>query len=269
MSITGFFATHPVFTRDEFLAAHASISPGGGPRAPDKALSYHLATGRLLRVKRGLYTVVPPGHTAETFRPDAYLVASRFADDAVVGYHTALELHGLAQSVLRRLTFCTARDVRPVTFQGLTFAGVRPPGSVGAADGAATHVMTVNRQGLDVRLTDLERTVVDVLDRLETSGGWDEVTRSLAHVRVLDARAATDYALWLGRAATAAKLGLFLHQRQDDLFVDQAVLDALTEARPRRTHRVERGHRGPYRTVPRWRLSVPEAMYDPAWAELQ
>ncbi len=271
-SPAAFFDTHPVFTRSEFAAAHpaaANSEQGRSGRAVEKALAYHESTGRLVRVKRGLYAVVGRGRSPAGFRADAFLVASRFAPDAVLAYHTALQLHGLAQSALRRFTVCTRNDVREVAFQGVVYAGVRPPRASGDREGTEVHVTTVNRQGLDVRVTDLERTVVDVLDRLEVSGGWEEVMRSLEHVRVLDAPAAAAYALRLGRAATAAKLGLLLDAHRDELLVEDEVLADLADALPRAVHRVERRHAGPFRTVPRWRLAVPAPLFDPTWEELR
>lgn len=205
---------------------------------------------------------------SERFRVDPYPVAGRLADDGVLAFHTALELHGVAQSVLRTLTVYTQADVRPTEFQGVRYQPVKPRASLPAEEALSAHRMVMNRQGLDLRVTDLERTVVDCLDRLELCGGWEEVQRSLTHVRVLDCSAAVAYALQLGKASVAAKLGLFLHARRDDLFVEDADLDRLTAALPASVLRVERHHPGPYRTVPRWRLSIPEAAFDPVWAEL-
>jgi len=43
-------------------------------------------------------------------------------------------------------------------------------------------IQNVDRMGLDIRVTSLERTLVDVLDRPGISGGWEEVWRSLEMV---------------------------------------------------------------------------------------
>jgi hypothetical protein len=85
---------------------------------------------------------------------------------------------------------------------------------------------------------------------------------------VLDAPAVSGYALRLGRASTAAKLGLFLQSHREELSVDSSVLQELTAALPRRTHRVDRRHPGPFQSIPRWRLSVPEVFFDAVWADL-
>ena len=41
------------------------------------------------------------------------------------------------------------------------------------------NVEQSNRAGVVVRVTNLERTLVDVLDRPETTGSWEEIWRSL------------------------------------------------------------------------------------------
>jgi predicted transcriptional regulator of viral defense system len=269
VSTSSFFATHPVFTRDEFADSHSGTSRALVSRAVDKALSYHVGQGHLVRVRQRLYAVVPPGQSADECAIDALLVASRLAPDAVLGYHTALAAHGLAQSVLRRHTACTQHEVRRTVFRGDTYEGVAFPRALRQAGATHRQVMTMNRLGLDLRVTDVERTVVDVLDRLHDSGGWEEVMRSLEHVRVLDAASAAAYALVLGRASTLAKLGLFLDAHREALFVEDPVLDELRAGLPKRIYRVERGHAGPFRSVPRWRLSVPAALFDPAWEPLR
>lgn len=48
-------------------------------------------SGRLVRVRRGLYAAVPLGQAPETVQPDPFLLASRMTSDSALAYHTALE----------------------------------------------------------------------------------------------------------------------------------------------------------------------------------
>ena len=86
-----FFARNPVFTAADFAAAGADR----GKRGNESLLAHHVATGRLMRIRRGLYAVVPDGIQPEKFIVDPYLVASKIAPDSVIGYHSALAFHGL------------------------------------------------------------------------------------------------------------------------------------------------------------------------------
>ncbi len=89
----------------------------------------------------------------------------------MLAYHTALELHGVAYSAFGQLTYVTSQKNKVFEFQGGWFQAVTSPLALG--------VQVINRQGLDIQVTGLARTFVDVLDRVELSGGWEEVCRSI------------------------------------------------------------------------------------------
>ncbi|MCX5855866.1 MAG: type IV toxin-antitoxin system AbiEi family antitoxin domain-containing protein, partial [Deltaproteobacteria bacterium] len=162
MKLENFFRRHPVFTGEEMTAFLASEGPRNS-RTQEALLVYHVKTGRLVRVRRGLYAVVPPGASAETYPVDPFLLASRMTKDAVLAYHTAMEFHGKAYSVYEHFTYLAAAPSRPVTYRSNQFKGVGFSKSLSLKDGAHFDVVKTDRSGLEVRVTGLERTFVDVL----------------------------------------------------------------------------------------------------------
>lgn len=72
----------------------------------------------------------------------------------------------------------------------------------------------MDRAGLSVRVTSLERTLVDVLVRPDLGGGWEEIWRSLEMVEFFDLDVVIDYTLLFENATTAAKVGFFLELRR-------------------------------------------------------
>lgn len=104
MNIERFFYTHPVFRQDEFVAWKAQHSHAREDSIRN-ILHYHCKTGRLINLRRGLYAVVPPNTSAADHSIDVYLLAGRIADDSVLAYHTALEIHGIAYSVFNQMHF--------------------------------------------------------------------------------------------------------------------------------------------------------------------
>jgi len=123
--VVDFFASHPVFSRDEFVHF---LKQRGAPsvETANFHLKRYLAAGRIGRIKRGVYFSAGPGETADRAPLDFLLVASRLAPDAVLAYHTALEAHGYAQSLFERLYFLTTSKTKPVTFRGRHFVPVLP-----------------------------------------------------------------------------------------------------------------------------------------------
>ena len=54
MTPKAFFANHPVFTFEEFRAAHQT-SGERSPQTTHSVLKQHVATGRLNNIRRGVY----------------------------------------------------------------------------------------------------------------------------------------------------------------------------------------------------------------------
>ncbi len=204
-----YLATHPVFRFEDFASAHRK-GDARKPTASKAVLQQHLRAGHLLHVRRGLYAVVPRGTSAEKLQVDPFLLASRAAPDAMIAYHAALQLHGRAHSLSRRVTYLTCTRAKPFEFRGAEFIPVPVPPSLRRLPDLGGGFVEVSRNGLAVRVTTLERTLVDVLAAPRHGGGWEEIWRSLESVEFFDVDAVTDYALKLGSAVTVAKVGFFL-----------------------------------------------------------
>jgi predicted transcriptional regulator of viral defense system len=262
-----FFAEHPVFTTaavSQFLAKNGSEN-----RWTRKALlAHHQKQGRILRVRQGLYAVVPFGAEPAKFEPDAFLVAACATEDGVLAYHTALELYGRAHTVFAQFHFLTRHFCRPFEFRGKRFLGLPPPKSVGGSGQPTGGVRQVDRAGLTIRVTSLERTLVDVLDRPDLGGGWEEIWSSLETIEYFDLEEVITYTRLLANATTAAKVGFFLEQNRDRLSVSDAHLEPLRQLRPKNPTYLERGGKGHGSLIKAWNLIVPDAVQSRAWQEV-
>jgi predicted transcriptional regulator of viral defense system len=266
MKLDAFFARHPVFTSDEVRAYLEEIGTGN-PNTLRNLLAYHSAQGRIARVRRGVYVVVPPGVEAGSVAVDPFLVASRLAPDATIAYHSALELAGVAYTLYSTVWFLTSSHTRPVEFGGQSYRGVSYPKSLVEKRAEQFAVRTVDRSGLAVRVTSLERTLVDVLDRPDLAGGWEEAWRSLESIEYLDLDIVTEYCRFLGNATTAAKVGLFLELHREPLMVSDTVLVELESLRPAGPHYVFDARGRESRFTSRWNLQVPASLLGRGWEE--
>ena len=265
MRLTDFFSTHPVFTADEF-ADFLSGRGSANPWTRKALLAHHRSQGHILRVRRGLYAVVPPGMTPEDSPVDPFLLAAKAASDAVLAYHTALEFHGRAYSLTNRILYLTSQTVRPWAFRLYRLKGVAIPKRLLDARRQDYGIVSRERAGMPVAVTSLERTLVDVLDRPSLGGGWEEIWRSLESVEFFDLRQVVEYALMLGNATTVAKVGFYLEQHRETLMVEDAHLAPLRKLIPREPHYMAREERGSGRLLDAWNLVVPVAVIERAWA---
>jgi predicted transcriptional regulator of viral defense system len=178
-----FLSAHPVFTRAEFAAAFGH--PAGGANVTS-LLRHHLRAGNIKRVSREVFAAVAAHLAAERMVIDRFAAASKLRSDGVLGFHSALELHGIAYSEFNEVQLISAGRTERVDLPFGACRFVTPPKALAAAGQADYLTVTMDRQGVAVRVTAVERTVVDILHRPELAGGAEEVLKSLDLVRYLD-----------------------------------------------------------------------------------
>lgn len=264
MKLQNLYARRPVLTLGE-LQAYLDEGYSRNKRSRETLVAYHLREGHLLQIRRGLYAVVPPGTAPQDCPVDPYLVAAKSSDDAVLAYHTALEVHGKGHSVFEQFFYQSSKALRPWTFRTYRFECVLFPKPLRATGKETFATMTIDRSGLEVRVTSLERTLVDLLDRPDLGGGWEEIWRSLESIEYFDLDLVIRYVQLLGKKTTAAKVGYYLQQHTEPLMVEDRHLEPLRELRPKQPHYLHRGQSG--RLVSDWNLVVPRSLAERAWEE--
>lgn len=265
MKAKNFFEQHPVFTTSEFTEYLGSKdNPNKSTR--DNLLAYHVKNGSLVRVKQGLYAVVPSGMTATDCLVDPYLLASKMAEDAVLAYHTALDFHSKSYSVFNKFLYLTKRSVKDVSFRIYQFIPVRTPKSLLDKRRSDFGVIKSERNGMEIRVTSLERTLVDLFDKPDLGGGWEEIWRSLESVEFYNINEIVEYALLLGKASTIAEVGYFLERNEERFFVNTSDLEALKNEIPKQPHYMDKKLKGSL--VKQWNLIVPDKIHAQTWSEV-
>jgi predicted transcriptional regulator of viral defense system len=224
-----FFSAHPVFTRAEYAAA---VGRRTGDKVVTTMLGQHLRAGNIRRVARGVFASVPKHADARTWVVDRFLAASRLRPGAVVAYHAALDLHGCAYTEGHEVQLIARGEPGLFDASGLACRFIRPPRGFAPPDG----VIKLDRLGLHVAVTSIERTIVDLFDRYDLAGGAEELLNSLDLVARVDTTALVRYARALGNATAAGALGSWLERNQKRLGVADRVLDQfhkLAPAQPR------------------------------------
>jgi predicted transcriptional regulator of viral defense system len=259
MKLDTFFAKNMVFTVEE-IDVYLHSQDRDNQQTREALLAYHIKRGRIVRIRRGLYATIPSGGSADTFPVDPLLVASRLTDDAALAYHTALEFHGIAQSLYSVHTVLSSkRFVRNVMFQGTEYKAIRTSTALRRSGQENVGVETRERASLPVRVTGFERTLVDCLDRPDLAGGWEEVWRSFQDAGHLDSALVADIAIAMCNDTLAAKVGWFLEMNADNLLINPDGTERLRQHRPHQARYVDRYIDEP-QFLPEWNLIVPVAV---------
>ena len=249
---------HPVLTLD--LWAKALGGRTARTRALDQA-KYYCGTGRLRRLARGLYAVVPLGVDAEKFVPDPYLVAASLRSDAILSHHTALDLLGHAHSVFQHFPYFTARPRKTLRVDGMEWPALQHPAALVRKRRIDFGVVEIDRRGMILRVTGAERTLVDGFSAPRWVGGMDELVESAAGFRDLDLDIVDTYLKLHDSRVLDAAVGWFLERHPEvSTGVDRCL--AKLERRVPQQPLYLAGRQNGSRLQRRWNILVPPQLAD-------
>ena len=147
------------------------------------ALSRLTEAGWLERIERGLYLIIPLEAGPErNWTEDPKVIASQLAPEGAVGYWTALHHWGMTEQIPRTVFVQIQRrkSRSQVTVLGVRYEFIIITGR--KFFGIATRWS----DGVEFRITDREKTVLDALDRPDLCGGLPVVASALASSDGLD-----------------------------------------------------------------------------------
>jgi predicted transcriptional regulator of viral defense system len=258
-SSSAFLGSTPIFRRADF-AKVCRRQPGD--RAVTELLKYHLRVGNIRRIARGVFASVPKGIVAEKAALDRFLAASRLRLGAVIAYRSALELHGCAAAPTSEVQLIARGEPGLVAIGDFACRFVSPPRRHSPSEG----VTTVDRQGLAIDVTTLERTLVDIFDRYDLAGGVGDLFQSLDLIAEreihLDFDALVEFARGRANAAAAGALGYWLDRESNRLGVTEAVLEDLRSLAPRHARYALGAAAGRGRAATGWNVILPAAIIE-------
>ncbi|MGY8681728.1 transcriptional regulator [Bradyrhizobium sp. UFLA05-153] len=255
-------SSRPVFTRREFREI---VSPGQPLSSADSLLKYHVSTGRILHAASGVYAAVPPHLIGKPFQPDRLLVASRIREDSVLAFHTALELHGLSYSEgVETQILSKGRPGELKTRVGMV-RFVAQPAALRRSGRELDGTVVLDRRGLDIRVTSLERTLVDCVERPDLAGGNEELSNALQTVSAIEMLKLVELVLARENQSVAGVLGCWLESRREDLLVDDGVLEELKRSAPSSTRPVLGATIQAGEPHPNWKVILPNEFLRPSF----
>ncbi|MFI5343339.1 MAG: hypothetical protein ACHQUC_03865 [Chlamydiales bacterium] len=122
-------------------------------------------------------------------------------------------------------------------------------------------------QGCKIRVTTLERTFVDVLDRPTLISNWEEIWRSLESIEYLNLQQVLAYAQILNNVTTYARIAFFLDQHREMLGLSEKDLLTFDSFKPKSPHYLDRHSKEPKQFIARWYLIVPKSLLQRTWEE--
>lgn len=187
------------------VEAITGLSPNSARGLANRLVARGLAT----RLKPGLFILVPAelGHERD-YLGNPYVVAAEIVGgkDYFISHSSAMDIHRMVTQPQFVVYATTTQSVRPHSVLGTEFRFVRC--KLEHFFGANDHWATKTRK---IRVSDLERTVIDGLRQSEYCGGFSEVAKGFwMRQQDMDVKKLVEYALMLDIGALYRRLGYLL-----------------------------------------------------------
>jgi len=158
------------------------IMPSSEPEAVRRLLADMTKRGLILRIKDGLYNVIPYERNSEEYFPNWHLTAQAIVKSKkhYIGFYSALDIHGLItqpslieQVVTEKQVIPKYKIIKNVKFEFITFSSKRFFGY------QKTWIDDFNK----VYCSDYEKTIIDCLYKPSSAGGIPEIVKVLYKIR--------------------------------------------------------------------------------------
>ena len=152
------------------------------PQSSDSALKELLSDmvkrGLLMRLKKGLYYIIPYEKDPTLFMPDWHLIAGHLVKEAnhYIGYYSALQIHNLITQPSLKEQIVVSKQIRPskIIIKDVDFQFIYHN---------EKHFFGSKKIWIDsfnkVQCSDLEKTFIDCLFKPDYAGGIVEVARAI------------------------------------------------------------------------------------------
>jgi len=245
---------HTVFYRQQvFTFKEARLKLKINANSLSKMLHELQRSGYIMRIKKGLYATVPVEMVGQSFTPNKYLVAAKMQKNSYLRYHTALELHGVAESLFSTVYISVPLQARPFQFQETTYSFVTNNESFGLA-----KVMV---DGISLSITDREKTIIDGIDRLKYVGGIEEYFKSVSSFPSINTSRLLKYLQRLDKKVLYAKVGWLLFRMAKQWSIEETLLKKIRNQISTRTFYLQEGDGNTeYRFNVEWNLMIPSTL---------
>jgi predicted transcriptional regulator of viral defense system len=162
--------------------------------------------GLISQIRRDLYVVNDLAD--KTNLATKFEIASRITSSSYLAYHAALEYYGLANQVFYELYVSSDERFNNFEYEGINYTYCDSRILVGVVNPPMDSL---------VKVTDLERTVVDCIDCIGRSGGLEELIASFSLITFLKEEQLLNYLKAYNKQVLYQKAGLILSYFQNEM----------------------------------------------------
>ncbi|MFQ6071623.1 MAG: hypothetical protein ACE5KT_02840 [Methanosarcinales archaeon] len=208
--------------------------------------------GYFQKIRKGVYAIVPPNLVGKDFDADKILIASKLSDNYFISHHTALEIHGVAQSYFNTLFVSTNKRFTPLNYKNITINPVLTKYFFG--------IEKKDYLNQCITISDKERTILDCMRKIEYTGGWEELFKSFASFPYIDFDKMYEYLLKFKEYSLFSRTGFVFELLSEEIDTPSNFLKNIEKNVSKRKYYFDNYNKG--KLIKPWNLIVPKTIYE-------
>ena len=171
--------------------------------------------GRIERIERGKYMVIPLGAEKGKYTLNEFTLGNILVTPCIIAYWSALHHHGLTEQIPLTVFIQTTsrKKKQDLKIFGIPYKIIR----VKHEKIFGTEKLWIDET--EVMITNKEKTIIDCLDKPKYAGGIIEVVKALKENNI-DLEKIKEYAIKLGNSAVTRRLGYLCERLEIPIELD-------------------------------------------------
>ncbi len=238
-------AKYPVFTITEV----AQLT--GNSSTAYSLMDRLMKKGLIKKVRKNIYSVVNPvtGQIVAT----RYQIACAITDTAYISHHSAFEYYGLANQVFYELYVSSESKFNTFEYDHMTYKYVASRIHEGIVEAKNTT---------GVRITDLERTVIDSIRDFNKIGGLEELLSCIEGIHYLDEEKLLRYLAIFNTQGLYQRVGYLMQHYQMEMQLSNDFIESCKGKIGKSIRYLlnEENQQNIYNSE--WKLMIPEGLFE-------
>lgn len=245
MNVYTALAKYPVFSIEDVKKLT------GNEKTAYSQIDRLMKKGLVKKVRKKVYSCVNP--TTGQVVATRYQIACAITDTAYISHHSAFEYYGLANQVYYEVYVSSETRFNHFEYDNVTYKYVASKMQDGVVEAKNTT---------GVRMTDLERTVVDSIRSFNKIGGFEELLHCLEGIHYLDEMKLRSYLSVYDTQGLYQRVGYLLGHYQKEMQLSREFIAYCNSkiGKSRRYLVSDRKEESCYNNE--WELMVPEGLFE-------
>lgn len=182
------------------------------PKTADSFLSRCLKNGYIKRIKHNYYVTVDIVNNSPLF--NKYIIATKLDKSNYISYHSALEYRGYNNQVFNEIIYSGNNKVNDFEFEYITYHFVQ-----------SKCELQIETKLDGVKVTSIERTIIDCIDQIDLAGGIEEIYRAFDTIHNINEKKIIEILDFYNKKVLYQRAGYILETFKDNLGISGITLD--------------------------------------------